>query len=162
MNEHEALVDQAVRTKHTVLLIGGMDTGKSTLSRSCSQRHSRRAGPRRSSMRTSGRRRSVPGDDLAEGRSEPEDLEPELLEIPDALYFVGSTSAQGHLLPVVGGVAALHEQAKQLGADFVVVDSSGLVSGISGQTLKYHKVEALRPDLVVGLQRGEELLRCSA
>jgi polynucleotide 5'-kinase involved in rRNA processing len=39
-----------------------------------------------------------------------------------------------------------------------VVDSSGLVSGITGQTLKYHKVEALRPDLVVGLQRGEELL----
>jgi polynucleotide 5'-kinase involved in rRNA processing len=33
VNEHEALVDQAVRTKHTVLLIGGMDTGKSTLSR---------------------------------------------------------------------------------------------------------------------------------
>ena len=33
MNEHEALVDQAVRTKHTVLLIGGMDTGKTTLSR---------------------------------------------------------------------------------------------------------------------------------
>jgi len=27
VNEHEALVDQAVRTKHTVLLIGGMDTG---------------------------------------------------------------------------------------------------------------------------------------
>jgi polynucleotide 5'-hydroxyl-kinase GRC3/NOL9 len=87
-----------------------------------------------------------------------EDLEPEPLATPDALYFVGSTSAQGHLLPVVGGVASLHEQAKQLGADFVVVDSSGLVSGITGQTLKYHKVEALRPDLVVGLQRGEELL----
>jgi polynucleotide 5'-kinase involved in rRNA processing len=29
---------------------------------------------------------------------------------------------------------------------------------VYGQILKYHKVEMLRPDLVVGLQRGEELL----
>jgi hypothetical protein len=35
----------------------------------------------------------------------PEDLEPEPFATPDALYFVGSTSPQGHLLPVVGGVA---------------------------------------------------------
>jgi polynucleotide 5'-kinase involved in rRNA processing len=52
----------------------------------------------------------------------------------------------------------LHRRAKEAGADFVVVDTSGLVSGIYGQILKFHKVELLRPDLVVGLQRGEELL----
>ena len=33
MNEYEALVDDAVRTKHTVVLVGGLDTGKSSLSR---------------------------------------------------------------------------------------------------------------------------------
>jgi polynucleotide 5'-kinase involved in rRNA processing len=87
-----------------------------------------------------------------------EDLEAEAMARPDAMAFVGSTWPHGHLLPIVTGVAALHEQAKQLGADFVVVDTSGLVSGIHGQILKYHKVEVLRPDLVVGLQRGEELL----
>ena len=151
----QALVDQAVRTKHTVLLIGGMDTGKSTLSRELL-----------GAALAAGRPAALLDADVGQKTVGPpatislkivrssEDLEPELLATPDALYFVGSTSAQGHLLPVVGGVAALHEQAKQLGADFVVVDSSGLVSGISGQTLKYHKVEALRPDLVVGLQRG--------
>jgi polynucleotide 5'-kinase involved in rRNA processing len=74
------------------------------------------------------------------------------------MSFVGSTSAQGHLLPVVAGVAGLHRRAKDEGADLVVVDTSGLVSGITGQVLKYHKVELLQPDLVVGLQRGEELL----
>jgi len=55
-------------------------------------------------------------------------------------------------------VASLFRQAKEAGADFVVVDSSGLVSGVHGQILNYHKVEMLQPDLVVGLQRGEELL----
>jgi polynucleotide 5'-kinase involved in rRNA processing len=39
----------------------------------------------------------------------------------------------------------------------VIVDTSGMVSGIQGQILKYHKVELLQPDVVIGLQRGEEL-----
>jgi polynucleotide 5'-hydroxyl-kinase GRC3/NOL9 len=85
------------------------------------------------------------------------DLEPDALATADALSFVGSTSPQGHLLPVVTGVVALAQRARDGGSDLVVVDSGGLVSGISGQILKYHKVEMLRPDLVVGLQRGEEL-----
>jgi len=87
----------------------------------------------------------------------PEDLEPEPLAKADALGFVGSTSPQGHLLPLVTSLARLHVRAREEGADFVVVDTSGLVSGIYGQLVKYHKVELLQPDLVVGLQRGEEL-----
>ncbi|MGH2577271.1 MAG: Clp1/GlmU family protein, partial [Actinomycetota bacterium] len=85
------------------------------------------------------------------------DLEPDVLATADALSFVGSTTPQGHLLPVVTGVVALAQRARQEGADFLVADSGGLVSGITGQVLKYHKVEMLRPDIVVGLQRGEEL-----
>ena len=54
-------------------------------------------------------------------------------------------------------MARLHGRARAEGADFVVVDTSGMVSGIYGQLVKYHKVEMLQPDLVVGLQRGEEL-----
>jgi polynucleotide 5'-hydroxyl-kinase GRC3/NOL9 len=80
------------------------------------------------------------------------------LERPDALAFVGATSPQGHLLPVLAGITTLYRRAVESGADFVVIDTSGMVSGIAGQILKYHKVEMLRPDLVVGLQRGEELL----
>jgi polynucleotide 5'-kinase involved in rRNA processing len=74
------------------------------------------------------------------------------------MAFVGSTSPQGHLLAVLAAVATLHRRALEASADFVVVDTSGMVSGVSGQILKYHKAELLRPDLVVGLQRGEELL----
>ena len=39
----------------------------------------------------------------------------------------------------------------------VVVDTTGAISGVAGETLKYHKVELIRPDLVVALQRGGEL-----
>jgi polynucleotide 5'-kinase involved in rRNA processing len=54
-------------------------------------------------------------------------------------------------------VASLSAGASELGADLLVVDTSGLVSGVYGQLLKFHKFEVLRPDLVIGLRRGEEL-----
>jgi polynucleotide 5'-hydroxyl-kinase GRC3/NOL9 len=85
------------------------------------------------------------------------DLERDALAAPDALAFVGATSPQGHLLPLVTGAARLLARARAEGADLVVVDTSGLVSGIYGQLVKFHKVEMLEPDLVVGLRRGEEL-----
>jgi polynucleotide 5'-hydroxyl-kinase GRC3/NOL9 len=48
------------------------------------------------------------------------------------------------------------EQARKQ-ADLVVIDTTGLVSGVVGETLKYHKMELCRPDRVVALQRGAEL-----
>jgi polynucleotide 5'-hydroxyl-kinase GRC3/NOL9 len=159
VNEYEALVDEAVRTKHTVVLVGGLDTGKSTLSRSLLSAAVAAGRPAALLDADVGQKTSGPPATitLRHVRSEA-DLEPDGLARADALSFVGSTSPEGHLVPVLGGVAALHRRAVDEGADFVVVDTSSLVSGIYGQILKYHKVELLRPDLVVGLQRGEELL----
>lgn len=159
MNEHEALVEQAVRTKRTVVLFGGLDTGKSTLS------HALLA-----AAVEAGRPAAFIDADVGQKTVGPPatvtlkhvrglgDLEAPTMAKEDALWFVGSTSPEGHLLQVVTAVESVFRLAKEAGADFVVVDSSGLVSGIHGQILKYHKVELLRPDLVVGLQRGEELL----
>jgi polynucleotide 5'-hydroxyl-kinase GRC3/NOL9 len=159
VNEYEALVDDAVRTKHTVVLVGGLDTGKTSLSRNVL-----------TAAVEAGRPAALLDADVGQKTVGPPatvtlkmvrsaaDLELGSLAVADELSFVGSTSAQGHLLPVVAGVARLHRRAKDEGADLVVVDTSGLVSGITGQVLKYHKVELLEPDLVIGLQRGEELL----
>ena len=159
MNEHEALVDQAMRTKHTVLLVGGLDTGKSTLARALLTA-ALEAGRPSALVDADVGQKSVgpPATVTLKLVRAPTDLEPDGLADPDAMSFVGSTSPEGHLLQVVTGVASLYRRAKEAGADFVVVDSSGLVSGVYGQILKYHKVEMLGPDLVVGLQRGEELL----
>jgi polynucleotide 5'-kinase involved in rRNA processing len=70
---------------------------------------------------------------------------------------VGTTSPQGHLLPLVVGSRLMLDRARLEGAELVVVDTTGLVSGVYGQLLKFHKIGVLQPDLVVGLQRGEEL-----
>ncbi|HEX6330211.1 MAG TPA: polynucleotide 5'-hydroxyl-kinase [Actinomycetota bacterium] len=159
MNEYEALVDQAVRTKNTVMLVGGLDTGKSTLSRTLLQA-AVSAGRRAAFIDADVGQKSVgpPATITLKATAAVADLEPERFAGQDALAFVGSTSPEGHLLPVLAGVATLHRRAVEEKAEFVVVDTSGLVSGVHGQILKYHKVELLRPDLVVGLQRGEELL----
>ena len=51
------------------------------------------------------------------------------------LYFVGSTSPQGHLLPTVAGTRAMVQKALRLGFDRVIVDTSGLVQGELGRLL---------------------------
>ena len=52
--------------------------------------------------------------------------------------------------------AALVNEARDI-VDLVVVDTSGAVSGVTGQTLKYHKTELTRPEVIVAFQRGEEM-----
>ncbi len=158
MNDHEALVDEAARTKRTVVLLGGLDSGKTTLARSIL-----------GAALASGRSTAYLDADVGQKTVGPpatvtlkllravDDLEGERLADPDALSFVGSTTPDGHLLSVVTSVASLYRRARDAGAELVVVDTSGLVSGVYGQILKYHKIEMLAPDLVVGLQRGEEL-----
>jgi polynucleotide 5'-hydroxyl-kinase GRC3/NOL9 len=158
LNEHDVLVERAVRDHRTVLLIGGLDSGKSTLAHTM-LRAALEAGRTTAFLDGDAGQKSV-GPPATVGLKHvrtPEDLDPERLWQADALGFVGSTSPQGHLLPLVTSLARLHTRARDEGAEFVVVDTSGLVSGIYGQLVKYHKVEMLQPDLVVGLQRGEEL-----
>ena len=158
LNEHDLLVERAVRDKRTVLLVGGLDSGKSTLGRRLL-----------TEALVAGRTGAFLDGDLGQKTvgppatvclkhvRTPEDLQPDRLAVPDALAFVGATSPQGHLLPLVTGLTRLLTRARAEGADLVVVDTSGMVSGIYGQLVKFHKVEMLEPDLVVGVRRGEEL-----
>jgi polynucleotide 5'-kinase involved in rRNA processing len=48
------------------------------------------------------------------------------------------------------------ERARHRG-DVIIVDTTAVASGVSGETLKYHKAELCRPDRVIALQRGEEM-----
>jgi polynucleotide 5'-hydroxyl-kinase GRC3/NOL9 len=73
-------------------------------------------------------------------------------------YFVGATSPRGHMLPTVIGARKLQEKAQELGAEAIVVDTTGLVSrAAGGGALKQWKIELLEPSVLVGLARGPEL-----
>ena len=75
---------------------------------------------------------------------------------PDELRFVGSVEPNGVVLPHVVAVASLADIARSQ-ADLVVLDTTNVVSGVVGQTLKYHIAELAQPSLVVALRRGDEL-----
>ncbi len=87
-------------------------------------------------------------------------LRPPVERLADAevigLYFVGSTSPQGHLLPTVLGTRLMAQKALRLGFDRVIVDTSGLVQGEMGRLLKQHKIDLVEPELVLCLQRNGE------
>ena len=158
MERHEAVVERVAENGRVAVLIGGMDSGKSTLGRRIAAVAS-----------SAGRTVAYLDADLGQKTVGPPtsvtlrvlrdagDAETESMSRPDGIYFVGSTSPQGQLLPLVVGTGRLLTRAWDEGADLVVVDTSGLVSGVYGQLLKYHKIELLEPDVVIGLQRGEEL-----
>ncbi|MBI2219084.1 MAG: hypothetical protein HYU51_17500 [Candidatus Rokubacteria bacterium] len=73
-----------------------------------------------------------------------------------ALRFVGATSAARDQVTTVVATRALVDRALELGVDRVIVDTSGLVRGELGRRLKQAKIDALRPDAVVALQRDGE------
>jgi polynucleotide 5'-kinase involved in rRNA processing len=158
LNEHDRLVDRAARNARTVMFVGGLDSGKSTLARGVAA-YALRLGRKVAYIDADIAQKTV-GPPCTVGMkhvAEPDDLTLERLADADALGFVGSTTPQDHLLPLVGSLARLRDLSRSEGADLVVVDTSGIVSGIWGQLVKYYKVDLLEPDLVVGLQRGEEL-----
>lgn len=72
---------------------------------------------------------------------------------PEAFYFVGSPNPVGRMLPLVIGTSRLVGVAD---APFVIVDTTGYVEG-AGRVLKGYKIEALRPDLIVAIEKAAEL-----
>ena len=158
MNEHDRLVDRAARHAGLAVFLGGLDSGKSTLARATAA-YAVRLGRTVAYLDADVAQKTV-GPPATVGLKhirEPDDLTLERMADADALGFVGSTSPQDHLLPLVGALQRLRDRARAEGADLIVVDTGGEVSGIRGQLVKYYKVDALEPDLVVALQRGEEL-----
>jgi polynucleotide 5'-hydroxyl-kinase GRC3/NOL9 len=158
MDQYEELVNRVVARRGVHVLIGGMDSGKSTVARRIAA-----AGVAEGltvGLLDADVGQSSIGPPTTVGfrlvRSEA-DLQPEALRRADDLAFVGSISPQGHLLPLVTGTRMLLDHAKEQGAELVVVDTTGQVSGVYAQLLKFHKVGILKPDLVIGLARGEEL-----
>jgi polynucleotide 5'-hydroxyl-kinase GRC3/NOL9 len=73
-------------------------------------------------------------------------------------YFIGSTSPRGHMLPTVVGARKLQMKAEEMGAEAIVVDTTGLVDrAAGGGALKHWKIELLQPSALVSLARGPEL-----
>jgi len=76
---------------------------------------------------------------------------------PLFMRFVGSTSPAGHLLQTLVATKKMVDKSFQLEADFVIVDTTGLVAGDMGRELKFQKVDLIGPIYILALERTDEL-----
>lgn len=151
---HEALVAD-IASGGVSMLIGGLDTGKTTMALRAAHQ-----------AVTEGRTVVVVDADVGNSTIGPPacvglkvlaDLADfDTIEEPDGLHFVGTISPARLVLQQVVATAAMTERARGLG-DIVIIDTTAVASGVSGETLKYHKTELCRPDRIIALQRGEEM-----
>ncbi len=152
---HAALIEDVVRRRGVVMLIGGTDTGKTSFARRLLA--GAVAAGRTAAYIDADVDKTTTGPPACAGLhwvSDSSDVGD--LSRADALQFVGSTNPEGVVLQHVVATAKLVDIAR-VEADLTVIDTTGTISGVNGQTLKYHKMELCRPDVVLGLQRGAEL-----
>jgi polynucleotide 5'-kinase involved in rRNA processing len=155
---HDEAFTRLLENPGVALLLGGVDSGKTTFGIELATR-AVRAGIK-TAIVDADTVLSTVGPPTTVGLrliASEADLTRERLRRADALGFVGSIVPKGHLLPLTTSTAKLVGRARTEGADLVVVDTTSLISGIYGQTLKFFKMELLDPDVIVGFERGGEL-----
>lgn len=155
---HVEIVDHLIERGGTVALLGGIDTGKTSFGLSVCEEA--RARGRSAAYIDADIGQSTAGPPTCVGLKFSKNLDrvdKDTVAIADEVAFVGSYSPRGHLLPLVTSTVRLVTRAREAGCDLVIADTSGLIAGVYAEILKYYKLELIRPDAVVGFQRGEEL-----
>ena len=156
----EILARKVVQPQQIVLVIGATDVGKSTFCRFLIEQGV-----------TSGLRVGFVDSDVGQSQLGPpttiglkvfapnnpmgslEEIDGE----PDALYFVGWTSPEHHLLQCIAGTRLMVDAALKAEADLIVVDTTGYVEGDTAVVLKQHKIELVQPTHLICLHRSREL-----
>lgn len=76
---------------------------------------------------------------------------------PEKMLFVGTVNPAGNMPAVVGAAGRMVREARAAGAGTILVDTTGLVQGGPGLALKLAKIRELRPDVVVAVEKADEL-----
>lgn len=154
----QSAYERLLSSPGTVFLLGDMDAGKTTFGIELLRRATEAGIPSALVDADIGQSTTGPpttvGLKLCAGMRE---VTAATLRVADALSFVGAVSPRGHLLPLVTGTGKLVATAREAGCRLIVVDTTSYISGIYGQTLKFHKMDLVRCDFVVAIERGGEL-----
>jgi polynucleotide 5'-hydroxyl-kinase GRC3/NOL9 len=149
-------VDRVARTEGVVVLIGATDTGKTTFCKTVADAALDRG--RRVAIVDADSGQSEIGPPATLGLGIPETPFDRLSDLkPRALAFVGATSPPGYLLEWANGTRFLVDRGRELGADLILVDMPGLVTGPIGLRLQQGTAEAVQPSAYVLLERKREL-----
>lgn len=147
----EALLSPRAKS---IMLMGGPDTGKTALAAAVADLLSKngRAGLLDLDM---GQAHIGPPSAIAWGLIEGAFKGWEEIKA-EGLYFTGALSPPGNMLPSLAGAKLLMERAEAK-CSKLVIDTTGLVAGPIGRLYKQYKIDLLRPDVVLAVQKYNEL-----
>lgn len=142
--------ETAPGARPTVYLLGGTDSGKTTLCRHLVARFAR-WGPAARLDCDPGQ--SALGPPTTLGLT----ITPSAAAARPWLRFVGSTTPVGHLLQTLVGARRLAGRAAAEGAAWRLIDPPGMVAGETGREFQHQMIDLLEPDWLVVLGDAVEL-----
>jgi polynucleotide 5'-hydroxyl-kinase GRC3/NOL9 len=81
----------------------------------------------------------------------------EVVLSPPEIFFVGSTTPEGHIPIQLKGVKWMVNKVSTYGPDVILVDTTGFVSGEAGKDLKRRKIDLVSPRFILALQKDHEI-----
>jgi polynucleotide 5'-hydroxyl-kinase GRC3/NOL9 len=154
--EWHALLDVLEKEKGIAIILGATDTGKSTLAKFLIFNLCKR-----------GLKVALVDADIGQSFLGPpstislstfkSDPEWEVVLSPPEIFFVGSTTPEGHFPIHLKGVKKMVDKAPSYGAEVIIVDTTGFILGDAGIELKRKKIDLLSPRFLIALQKSEEI-----
>ncbi len=81
----------------------------------------------------------------------------EVVLSPPEIFFVGSTTPEGHFPMHLQGVKRMTNKAISLHPELILVDTTGFVLGEAGKDLKRRKIDLISPQFLLALQKSNEI-----
>jgi polynucleotide 5'-hydroxyl-kinase GRC3/NOL9 len=145
-----ALFDVLAEEKGMAILLGGTDTGKTTLANFLILNLCRR-----------GSKVALVDADIGQSSLGPpatiglavfkSDPDWEVVLSPPEIFFVGSTTPEGHFPLYLKGIKRMVDKAISYATDLILVDTTGFVSGEAGRELKRKKIDLISPRFILAL-----------
>ncbi len=155
-NEWYAILDTLEEEKGISILLGATDTGKSTLAKFLIFNLCKR-----------GLKVALVDADIGQSSLGPpttigfavfkSDPTWELILSPPEIFFVGSTTPEGHFPTHLKGVKRMVDKTVSSGAEVTIVDTTGFILGETGKELKRRKIDLLSPRFIFVLQKSDEI-----
>ena len=163
VNPHwKRLASRIVKPQQVVLVIGSTDVGKSTFCRFLADFALARGLKTALVDADVGQSQIGPPTTIGMKSFTPEDPSVQFNGTADQLYFVGDLSPRGHYLEVLTGTSLMVDSAREIDANFIIIDTTGYIHDAPAVTLKQHKIELIRPNHIVCIGRSSELEQITA
>jgi polynucleotide 5'-hydroxyl-kinase GRC3/NOL9 len=73
------------------------------------------------------------------------------------IFFIGSTTPEGHFSIHLKGVKRMVDKASSYGAEVIIMDTTGFILGDAGRELKRKKIDLVSPRSIIALQKSDEI-----